>query len=289
MQNITIDICTACVNACPGCFTKNTNKYMSLEDFQTIIDKLPKNINSLVLSGGEPCMHPKLVSMAKYASDNLIPPTIFTSGVILKDWLKLKPFITSLHVTIHAPGKRDETWKQKYGSFQIVRQNLKRVKELDIPLAIHYTISVDNRDCLKEMVELAKEYGAKLDILRLLPFISEIKPLTLSDDQWTFFCEEASKYDNVRIMFPERPCHVSIIVKIKSAISRKRKEECTAGVSRIAIDTFGGVTPCIYYPTNSPLANILHDSFKNVERKIVEWRKLQGRETRCLAMMKLRG
>jgi len=289
MQNVTINICTACVNSCPGCFTKNTNKYMSLEDFQTIIDKLPKNITSLVLTGGEPCMHPKLVPMAKYASDNLIAPIIFTSGVILKDWLDLKPFIASVHLTVHAPGKRDEAWKQKYGSFQIVRQNLERVKELGIPLAIHYTVGKDNQDCLKEMVELAKEYGATLDILRLLPFTSEIRPLALSDDQWTFFCEQASKYDNVRIMFPERPCHVSIIVKIKSAFSCKRKEECTAGVARIAIDTFGGVSPCIYYPTNPPIANILHDSFNNVERKLVEWRKLQGKETRCLAMLKLRG
>ena len=272
MQNVTIDICTACVNACPGCFTKNTNKYMSLKDFQTIIDKLPKNINSLVLSGGEPCMHAKLMPMAKYASDNLIPPPIFTSGVISKDWLKLKPFITSLHITIHAPGPRDEAWKQKYGSFQIVRQNLENARNLKIPLAIHYTVGIDNQDCLEEMVELAKEYGANLDILRLLPFTSEIKPLTLSDDQWEFFCEEASKYDNVRIMIP----------------SKYSSQVCTAGVTRIAVDADGIINPCIYLSVNPPIANILHDSFNNIERKLVEWRKLQGRETRWLAMLKLK-
>lgn len=87
VKDLCFEIIEKCLNNCKFCSSNsncNKNQIIEFNDFKRVIDYFMKNggIEELSLSGGEPCLHPKLIKMVEYAKSKNIRTVIFTSGVI---------------------------------------------------------------------------------------------------------------------------------------------------------------------------------------------------------------
>ena len=90
-------------------FTTEKERYMSLEDFKMVIDKLPKEIRITFSGFTEPWLNKKCTDMLLYAHEQGHPVSVFTTavGMTLKDVDRIKdiPFVGGPNggFTLHLP------------------------------------------------------------------------------------------------------------------------------------------------------------------------------------------
>ena len=171
-----IEITEKCPLACEFCFVSKTNKKdMIFSDFKKIIDNLPKTIERLELTGGEPFIHPQLIKFCGYASENLTKPFVFTSGVIVNKKIlsKLKPYISGIKVTLRSSNPdKDEKIRGYKNSYCLTLKTLELCNELGIPAYIHYVVM--SKQEINEIKKIAKGYNASTEFL---PLIAKNQPL----------------------------------------------------------------------------------------------------------------
>jgi len=259
---VIVNLLNACPNRCKGCFSYNGKDKLSLNQFRTIIDKLPKDIKAVVLSGGEPCLHPDLLKICKYTADNLIKPTLFTSGCVPIDIKPFKKHIYDLTITVKFPDLvMDSEWKKNKSCPRNIRNLLEQANELRMKVNINYAVDRENFIYMKEMVDFAKKYNAEVRLLRYLPYDENTVELALTDDEWETVCEQAVKY-NIMIQSPSK--HYSYKI-------------CTAGVGRMVITPKADVSPCLYW-TFDTYGNLLKEDYSTIERRLEEWRYVLGED-----------
>ncbi len=95
---VILELTTFCNLKCKHCFYQNSNEFISKcfikkkETFK-LIDKFKLNgIDKLVLTGGEPTIHPDFIEIAKYAKDQISKVTLCTNGVIKNNRLKKRNY-----------------------------------------------------------------------------------------------------------------------------------------------------------------------------------------------------
>jgi MoaA/NifB/PqqE/SkfB family radical SAM enzyme len=87
-KKVVFELTTSCNLKCKHCFYQNnkefsSNHFLRKEEALTLIDKFKKNgINKLVLTGGEPTIHPDFIEIAKHAKSKIKKVTLCTNGVI---------------------------------------------------------------------------------------------------------------------------------------------------------------------------------------------------------------
>ena len=71
---------------CAFCDITNINEEMSLGDAQKVIDNISKlKATLLVITGGEPFLHPQLFDIVKYAKNKGLKVCITTNGTLIDD------------------------------------------------------------------------------------------------------------------------------------------------------------------------------------------------------------
>mgnify|MGYP000041106957 CR=1 FL=1 len=271
MQVVTINITEQCPNRCPGCFSYKSKRYMTLEKFKTIIDKLPK-VSTVTLTGGEPFIHKDLAEICKYCSENIVKPQILTSGCVLRQLDDIEDYISNIIVSIKSPvPEQDATWKNNEVCKENVYKLLKEANYRGIGLGINWVVDNQNMQYLEEMVNLANEYKATLYVIRFIPYSNISLVLSLDDEEWNEFSIKAKSY-GAKIAFLSPVSYIN----------------CTAGITRINILVNGDVTPCLYL-TDVVIGNLLKDDFHIIERDAHNWRYRYKRVKGCLAYKHARG
>lgn len=265
MQIVTMNVTQKCVNKCPGCYAPRKGKEMSVENFEKIIKKIPPNINSFVISGGEPFMHSDLDVLVRKARTWFNGTVgVFTSGVNGKnenyELEDIAKYVDMFNVTLKYPyGKYDNEWFKNMKKYDKSLEFLEECNNIGVKTNIHFAVDRRNIGFFYKMVALAREYHSELHILRYLPFgLSEEElELALSDWEWDKFCKEIYKIDGVRIVFP----------------SDYSYRICTAGVKRMHIFVNGDVSGCIYLETPEyVIGNLLKQDFKEIIALLEGWR-----------------
>ena len=65
-----IEITNKCCFKCDHCYIPNNNNYIDFETYQKIIDELSSiNCNEILITGGEPMLHPRFDEMYLYAKN----------------------------------------------------------------------------------------------------------------------------------------------------------------------------------------------------------------------------
>lgn len=102
-----IEITNACNLACDFCpGTTRAKRYMSREEFQTILTKLHGHVNQLYFHVmGEPCLHPELGTLLDIAEQHGFPVNLTTNGTLLYkhiDSALLEPALRKLSISLHS-------------------------------------------------------------------------------------------------------------------------------------------------------------------------------------------
>lgn len=162
-----------CDIRCKFCYDsqiRNTDKtWMTMDEVREALYKYRKYYrNSYVdLMGGEPTLHPKILSIIEFASDLGLKPTVVTHGMHLSESARVEQYIDAgvndFLVSIHGTEKTVKNIHGKdIGNFTRQMQCLNNLKQLNVPFRINCTVIKDNVNELDAIVDIAVEKGAKV-------------------------------------------------------------------------------------------------------------------------------
>ena len=103
-KRIYIEITNICNLQCPFCPPHNReNKYMTFEEFKTILDKIKPYTKHIYLHvKGEPLLHPDVDKFIKYASEQDFNINLTTNGTLLEKHLETTKFLRQINISLHA-------------------------------------------------------------------------------------------------------------------------------------------------------------------------------------------
>lgn len=162
--NATIELTENCNFRCVHCYQGKNKARLMLNGDQwcNILNQfVAEGSFWLLITGGEPLLHPEFERIYRHAISLGLITTVFTNGRLVKEqhlrlWQELPPF--AVEVTLY--GKDEETYAQvtgTKGSFATVIENCKRIKAAGIPLKLKSVAFHPLYGQMKELKRIAEE------------------------------------------------------------------------------------------------------------------------------------
>ena len=207
-------------------------------------------LQSVVLSGGEPFLHPDFFAIVEFLRSKGLRYSLYTCGVVcgpkgpasiadkVFDRIKdesLDKVIFSLHAGTQATQARISGFSS---SFPSVLASIRAAKKSGIEVEIHVVPMSVNYAELEQVLEIADELGvSKVSFLRFVPQGRGTEQLRLNREQFLGLQQLYRKYQNgykgVKIRFGTPFNCITY-----------RGGHCTAGVNKVLINAYGEILPC---------------------------------------------
>lgn len=164
IQTLTLELTLSCNLRCVHCFQERQNRFMDLLLAERVIDCADSlGVSQVVLTGGEPTLHPEFEKIYAQARNLGYIVNIFTNGVKYRSsvwdcFQEMPPHIVSL--TIY--GVDQETYSdvtRRRNSFEAPIETAKRFKELGVDVWLRYHAMTLTHDSVGEFIRLAQTLG----------------------------------------------------------------------------------------------------------------------------------
>jgi len=255
LRDLSIEITHNCPLNCVHCSTFNGGANPRLRlDSEKIIEiakqALPLGLESVSLSGGEPCTHPELINIVRNLKSLGIRVSLYSCGVVHDYLSRPVPLSRAFLESLRAGGldriifnfqsarsKIHEAITQVTGSYGCVIKSIENSLALKIQTELHTVPMRQNLQSLPDTIDCAKAMGlSRLSLLRFvpqgrglidcttkLPSPSEYKDLTEIVKKANGFLRLGSPFN---------------------FLNHHRKVPCTAGLDKLVIRGDGKVIPC---------------------------------------------
>lgn len=171
-KKVVLELTTSCNLKCKHCFYQNSNEFISncfikKDEAFRLIDSFKKNnINKLVLTGGEPTIHPDFIEIARYAKDKIAKVTLCTNGVIggeqlKKDIINLDFNTYTISIDSYIEKNHDE-FRGRDGALKDTLSFTKRLQENKKNLSIHIALHQNNVEQIEETINFCKQYKCEI-------------------------------------------------------------------------------------------------------------------------------
>ena len=172
-----LEITQACNLRCLHCYEgsehKSCEQPLSMDEWRSVIEQLkalrPKRI---VIIGGEPCCHRKLLEIMKCVSDFELDATLFTNATLLSDEVMGLVERIGMRVKVSVYGHCAEVHDRVTGvkgSFDRMSRAVKRLTDRGVFVEAAIIIMRENQDCLSETIDRVRQLGMhyrKFDAIR---------------------------------------------------------------------------------------------------------------------------
>jgi len=176
-----IRLTKACNNRCVFCLDSDSQNgsFVPLDDIKNDLKRARKNgIRRVVLSGGEPTLHPKFLEIIKFSKDiGFIHIQVITNGRMFayRNFLYsvLKNGVTEITFSMHGHNKKlHETQTQIKGSFEQSLKGLKNALGIkDLIVSVDIVINKCNYKYLSSIIKYYINMGvSEFDLLQVVPF-----------------------------------------------------------------------------------------------------------------------
>jgi MoaA/NifB/PqqE/SkfB family radical SAM enzyme len=172
MKKVVFEITSSCNLRCNHCFYQQSNEFITncflrKKKAFALIDKFKKSgIKKLVLTGGEPTVHPDFIEIAKYAKKNIPKATLCTNGVI--ENIKLKRAVIDLNFDTYTisidsckENNHDE-FRGRKGAFKKVISFAKLLNKNNKNLSIHIALHQNNIDHIEETIDFCRQFNCEI-------------------------------------------------------------------------------------------------------------------------------
>lgn len=274
-----LELTPACNNHCRGCgnvFTDNRfYPVMDADTWEIIIQKLPRDVTFLKITGGEPTLHPAFIIVISRIQAYF---TLFTNGRWeqprkLIQFLKHVSNLHSVLISLHgADAGAHESFTQVEGSFYETLSNIRMAADAGLNISTSTVITRHNWNQIDEIIHLTRSIGAKQavfnryigqPIAQLEPTIPQLKHALTVIEAHHRQTQQRSSDHMVRFGTP-----------IPRSFIPNSSGLCLAGIYYGTIDPWGNIRPC----NHSPLicGNLLDQPFHDIwySEKMKSWRAL---------------
>jgi MoaA/NifB/PqqE/SkfB family radical SAM enzyme len=167
-----LELTTCCNLKCKHCFYQNSkdfnlNNFLKKEDAFILIDKFKNNkINKLVLTGGEPTIHPEFIEIAKYAKNKIKKVTICTNGVIknkklIKEIINLNLDNYTVSIDSHINSFHDK-FRGRKGALKEVLSFTDLLLKNKKNISIHITLHKNNFNHIEDTINFCQKFKCEI-------------------------------------------------------------------------------------------------------------------------------
>ena len=178
-----IEILSNCNFRCVHCCNKmEPSNYMTYDFASQLAEQLEKlGTMHIYLTGGEVLLHPNFSEIFKCFRKKGIAVSILTNISLLNEkYIKLFENYTPYNIDISLYGSSNKTYEAITGVknvFDIVKENIYKLSEKNIPFSLKTVAIKENFDDLQEMMNFSKKVGKVLNIY------TDIRPLNNGSKQ----------------------------------------------------------------------------------------------------------
>lgn len=175
--NLYLEITNACVHGCKTCphgtgNPRKSNYYISVPEMVQIVEDAieDKHINSVTLSGGEPLMHPDILTIIKELSERNLSITLLSNLHYLNERALAEAineitsnitFVTALH---SATSERHDSITNYDGSFFRVLESVDTLTKLGLKVTIKSILCLETCEEISEIFKMCtNRWGKKID------------------------------------------------------------------------------------------------------------------------------
>lgn len=252
VKSIYAEIITSCNLKCKHCFGEfgdSEEKMMTDEQFHKLLLEAKENrVNTIIISGGEPLLHPKFYDFCYSIVESKMNLVIATNGMIVTDKLIKLLNEDGVNIQISLEGNDEEShdFIRGKGTFSVVSNNLKKLldKGFNEKITISTTVHNKNLNIIDDIVRWCIERKIKRIALKKLLYIGRgmNNRSIVSNCGYDLFIDVLSpKLDQYRnsIRIDGAPS----ITKFNLEKMVNLEYPCPLG-ENIKVDTEGNVFPC---------------------------------------------
>ena len=274
------EITNKCNFKCPQCraFMDNPKRNTDIEN--AVIEAVIANkILSINISGGEPLLHPEIVSIVRRLSENGVDVGISTNGWLYRNMAQdLKDVgLKFVQISIDGPEQIHDTFRGKKGAHKMAQDSIKTAIKMGHYVQMNVTLTSVNLPYVLDNIHLAEQ----LNVNRV--FFRRVVSAGLSKTN-SFVLPEKKAYLNAINQIASYPKNSNLQISIDDPIyrvlqgidSRENYLSCSAGITSLGIDSDGDIYPCIFL--REKLGNILTDDISAIWQKSTILQKLRERK-----------
>jgi len=263
-----------CNLKCPHCYinatTQELKNELTTEESKNLIDQICEVSRPLlILSGGEPLLHPDVYELVRYGASKGLKMGLGSNGSLIDATaakrLKNAGIETvSISLDSHIPEQHDE-FRGVRGSWEKAVGAIKALQENGVLVQVNTTLTQQNYDQIDDIMSLAENLGVEnFHLFFLVPTgrgvkMADISPAKYENMIKTTFAKVAKHKLNVR---PSCAPQFMRIAKDMGLDMSRWIRGCLAGLYYCRVYPNGDITPCPYLPIK--LGNIREKSFKEI-------------------------
>lgn len=160
-KELAIELTNTCNYYCPFCYKNASVKghFISSENIAKIADIARGNIKRIMLTGGEPTLHPDFANIADTFTE-FAEVSMVSNGSI---FYSMNPSVlTKLSIVqFSIYGRNNNEYKQMTGcadGFDRLSKSIRRAQELNIPVSASITLCEQTIDSVEELVQIAADF-----------------------------------------------------------------------------------------------------------------------------------
>jgi radical SAM protein with 4Fe4S-binding SPASM domain len=261
MTSIIFEITNRCNLRCKHCYNDSGPKRdqeLTFEEIKKSVDTFADaGVLNIVISGGEPLLHPHIFDIIQYIRSKPMSCIIFTNGtVITEDTVKKFKDFSIVSVAISLDGATPETndsFRGILGSYKKTVKAIKMLQKEEIPVRINVCLHKGILDEFDELLNLFKKW----DITDY-----SVAPAAYTGRQhepdFVITLEEYKKVLKQLKEFEFKKGKKNELPYIPNSIN------CGAGMNSLTIRSNGDITLCSPFPDELSLGNIKTDSIIDI-------------------------
>jgi len=266
---VEIELTEQCNLFCKFCYNSQ-EPVVSSKCFE-IIDQLEKqNVLEVILTGGEPMLHPHFKEILNVCCSKFTKTMIQTNGTLVDEnmakFIKDKD-VFGVNVSLHGSKSVHEDLTCVNGSYELAINAIKNLMKRNVRLASNFVLTSSNIHELDDTIELLYSIGLReLTLTRFTPtgIGGNNAYLSISIEQLlnSLNCvkEKMNKYKDLRIVLANSVPYCGLTSELDYFC-----EHCHFGISRFYIDVSGEVLMCGMLRLS--IGNILENDFESMKKR----------------------
>lgn len=292
MRTAFLHITSLCGNHCKHCFANSGSRgfHASYHKISQRIKKLKGFVSRISINGGEPFLHPDLLSIAGECLDANVEVSVVTSGlnVSKSSLVKLSKYPVVLCVSVDGYDSKQHDALRSNGSFEKALSVLNMAAELGIKTRVITVVNKYNCVNPEKLVCFLQQLPVRQIVLfYLMPWGRAInnRQLYLDFDEWSSFLHSAERavIDSGPVILVE-PAYAELFQKSLVA------QPCSVITKKfLTITVKGDVYPCPGFCTGDAgymLGNIDNDNTAHIINNAIDLQQFAFQDNQCPALGK---
>lgn len=272
---VEFELTERCNLACRFCY--NSQAPVDSDNLFEIIDQLVLgDVPEIVLTGGEPVLHPRFMELTSYCAHKFNKVMLQTNGTLITDAVAKHLHENGVHevnISIHGEKKCHDCLTQVDGSYASALQAISLLVNLPIRISSNFVVTKENIEELQANINTLYEHGVRhLTLTRFTPagVGSANKDLVVSLEELvaaiTIADDQVRRLDGLTVLLANAMPRCALPDTLKSYCGH-----CHFGASRFYIDINGNVLMCGM--SRVKIGNILEESFYIMKQRSEDYKK----------------